>query len=229
MPMFFPGEHANYDVWAASEAYHAKFLLGEPDEALAFALANAKKNNLPEIAVSAAQGKYLNLLLRALGARRVIEVGTLGGYSTVWMARALTEGGKLTSLEISETNAKVARENIAHAGLADRVEVIVGPAEETLAAMKDAGAFDFAFIDAFIVNNVTYMKECKRLIKSGGVIIVDNIVQNGLVADETHTEAYSESGRDLLKYLETDKELDATTVPTADSRGFDGWHFVLRK
>ncbi|KAL1747762.1 hypothetical protein HDZ31DRAFT_31162, partial [Schizophyllum fasciatum] len=109
------------------------------------------------------------------------------------------------------------------------LKVIVGLAEETLASMKDVGAFGFAFIDAFIVNNVTYMKECKRLVKRGGVVIVDNIVQNGHVSDGAHTGAYSVSGRDLLKYLETDKELDATTVPTADSRGFDGWHFVLRK
>ncbi|KAL1742762.1 O-methyltransferase-domain-containing protein [Schizophyllum fasciatum] len=229
MPMFFPGAHANYDVWAASETYHAKFLLGEPDEALSFAVANSEKHGLPEIAVSAALGKYLNLLLRTLGARRVIEIGTLGGYSTIWMAKALPEGGKLFSLEISEKHAKIARENIAHAGLADRAEVVIGPAEDTLAGMTGDGTFDFAFIDAMMVNNVTYMKECKRLVKRGGAIVVDNVVQNGLVADESRPEPYTHAGRELLKYLHTDKELEATTIPTADSRGFDGWLYVLRK
>ncbi|KAL1750212.1 O-methyltransferase-domain-containing protein [Schizophyllum commune] len=241
MPMFFPGDHAGYDAWAASEAYHAKYLLGEPDPALAFALENSAKHGLMEIAVSAPQGKYLNLLVRALGAKRVLEVGTLGGYSTIWMARGLPEGGKLVTFELDEKTAGVAKENIAHAGLADRVEVVVGPAEKSLAAMTGAaeeGTYDFAFIDAFIVNNVTYMKECKRLVKSGGVIIVDNIVQNGLVADEAKTAtlkaageetSYIEAGRELLEYLQADPDLEATTVPTADSRGFDGWHFVLRK
>ncbi|KAL1663627.1 O-methyltransferase-domain-containing protein [Schizophyllum commune] len=231
MPMFFPGEHAGYDSWAASEAYHAKYLLGEPDAALAFAVENSRKNGLLDIAVSAPQGKYLHLLVRALKAKRVLEIGTLGAYSTIWMARGLARGWEAED---------VAKENIAHAGLADRVEVVIGPAEKSLAEMKGAeeGSYDFAFIDAFMVNNVTYMKECKRLVKSGGVIIVDNIVQNGLVADEARSAAlkaageetsYIESGRELLQYLQSDPDLDATTVPTADSRGFDGWHFVLRK
>uniref|UniRef100_D8QI13 O-methyltransferase n=1 Tax=Schizophyllum commune (strain H4-8 / FGSC 9210) TaxID=578458 RepID=D8QI13_SCHCM len=249
--MFFPGEHAGYDAWAASEAFHAKYLLGPPDAALAFALENAAKHGLMDIAVSAPQGKYLHLLVRALGATRVLEVGTLGGYSTIWMARGLPEGGKLVTFELDEKTAAVAKENIAHAGLADRVQVVVGPAEKSLAAMvddpalaamvddpargiKEEGTYDFAFIDAFVVNNVTYMKECKRLVKRGGVIIVDNIVQNGLVADEARTAAgeetsYIEAGRELLAYLQGDPDLEATTVPTADSRGFDGWHFVLRK
>ncbi|TRM63359.1 O-methyltransferase-domain-containing protein [Schizophyllum amplum] len=229
MTIFWPGEHANFDTWAASEAYHARFLVGEPDEALTFALANADKNGLPEIAVSAAQGKYLQLLVRALGAKRVIEVGTLGAYSTIWMARGLPKDGKLLTFELSEKHAKVARENLAHADLADRVEVVVGPAADSLAATKGDGTFDFAFIDAEIANNVKYMKECKRLVKSGGVIIVDNVVQNGLVADEAQTETWTTGARDLLKYLETDEETEATTVPTADGRGFDGWMFVLRK
>ncbi|KAI5825944.1 S-adenosyl-L-methionine-dependent methyltransferase [Schizophyllum commune Tattone D] len=240
MPMFFPGEHAGYDSWAASEAYHAKYLLGEPDAALAFAVENSRKNGLLDIAVSAPQGKYLHLLVRALKAKRVLEIGTLGAYSTIWMARGLPADGKLKTFELNEKTAAVAKENIAHAGLADRVEVVIGPAEKSLAEMKGAeeGSYDFAFIDAFMVNNVTYMKECKRLVESGGVIIVDNIVQNGLVADEARSAAlkaageetsYIESGRELLQYLQSDPDLEATTVPTADSRGFDGWHFVLRK
>ncbi|KAI5821944.1 S-adenosyl-L-methionine-dependent methyltransferase, partial [Schizophyllum commune Tattone D] len=222
--------------------------------ALAFALENSAKHALMVITVSALQGKYsgevfepagagtLDLLVWALGANRVLDVGTLGGvvevctlggYSTIWMARGLGEGGKLVTFELDEKTAGVAKENIAHAGLADRVEVVVGPAEKSLAAMTGAaeeGTYDFAFIDAFVVNNVAYMRECKRLVKSGGVIIVDNIVQNGLpppaalkaAGEET---SYIEAGRELLEYLQADPDLEATT----DSRGFDGWHFVLRK
>ena len=107
MPMFFPGEHAGYDAWAASEAYHAKYLLGSPDPALAFALENSAKHGLMEIAVSAPQGKYLNLLVRALKAQRVLEVGTLGGYSTIWMARGLPKDGKLVTFELDEKTAGV--------------------------------------------------------------------------------------------------------------------------
>ena len=107
MPMFFPGEHAGYDAWAASEAYHAKYLLGEPDPALAFAVENSKKNGLLDIAVSAPQGKYLHLLVRALKAKRVLEVGTLGAYSTIWMARGLPSDGKLVTFELDEKTAGV--------------------------------------------------------------------------------------------------------------------------
>ncbi|KAL1694092.1 S-adenosyl-L-methionine-dependent methyltransferase, partial [Schizophyllum commune] len=223
----------------------------ESDPALAFVLENSAKHGLMQIAVSVPQGKYSGL--RAAG--NYLEVGTLGGCSTIWMARGLPSDGKLVTFELDEKTAGVAKENIAHAGLADRVEVVVvGPAEKSFAAMEE-GTYDFAFIDAFVVdnvthfvNNVTYMKECKRLVKSGGVIngLVDNIVQNGLVADEAKTAAlkaageetsYIEAGRErLLEYLQgdqhtnpppppTDPDLEATT----DSRGFDGWHFVLRK
>ncbi|KAL1672026.1 S-adenosyl-L-methionine-dependent methyltransferase, partial [Schizophyllum commune] len=157
------------------------------DPALASALEHSAKHGLMEIAVSEPAGAgTLDLLVWALGANRVLEVGTLGGvvevctlggYSTIWMARGLGEGGKLVTFELDEKTAGVAKENIAHAGLADRV----GPAEKSLAAMTgtaEEGTYDFAFIDAFIVNNVTHivnnvthMKECKRLVKSGGVIV----------------------------------------------------------
>ncbi|KAI4520872.1 S-adenosyl-L-methionine-dependent methyltransferase, partial [Schizophyllum commune Loenen D] len=181
------------------------------DPALASALEHSAKHGLMEIAVSEPAGAgTLDLLVWALGANRVLEVCTLGGCSTIWMARGLPEGGKLVTFEVDEKTAGVAKENIAHAGLADRVEVVIGPAEKSLAAMTGAaeeGTHDFAFIDAFVVNNVTYMKECKRLVKSGGVIIVDNLVQNGLVADEAKTAAgeetsYIEAGRELLEYLQ---------------------------
>ncbi|KAL1750211.1 S-adenosyl-L-methionine-dependent methyltransferase, partial [Schizophyllum commune] len=210
----------------------------EPDPVLE----NSAKHGLMEIAVSVPQGRYS---ARAQGrhAGRVVEAGTMGGYSTIWMARGLPSDGKLVTFELDGTTATgVAKENIAHAGLADRVEVVVGPADKSSRrahGIKEEGTYDFAFIDAFAVNNVAYIVDnCKRLVKSGGVIIVDNIAQNGLVADEAKTAAlkaageetsYIEAGRELLEYLQADPDLEATTVPTADSRGFDGWHFVLRK
>ncbi|KAL1725772.1 S-adenosyl-L-methionine-dependent methyltransferase [Schizophyllum commune] len=209
------------------------------DPALAFALANSAKHGLMEITVSAPQGKY-----RGGHAGRVVEVGTLGGYSTIWMARGLPKDGKLMTFELDEKTAGVAKENIAPAGLADRAEVVVGPASRSSSGLRghgitEEGTYDFAFIDAFVVDNVTHIvnNECKRLVKSGGVIngLVDNIVQNGLVADEAKTVArtsspgeetsYIEPGRELLEYLQADPDLEAT----ADSRGFDGWDFVLRK
>ena len=119
------GTPASADIWAASDAYHTRFLLGGPDPALDFALSNSTKNDLPDIAVSPAQGKLLNLLARSLHARRVIEVGTLGGFSTIWLARAVGEGGKVISFELEEKHARVARENLANAGVGVRVEVVV--------------------------------------------------------------------------------------------------------
>ncbi|TRM63893.1 O-methyltransferase-domain-containing protein [Schizophyllum amplum] len=219
---------AGYDAWDASDQYHARFLLG-PDAALDFALSNSKKHGLPDIAVSASQGKLLHLLVRSLGAKRIAEVGTLGGYSTIWFARAVGPEGKVVTFELQDKHAKVARENLEHAGVGDRVEIVVGPAANSLAATEGNGTFDFAFVDADKESNVTYVKECKRLVKSGGVIIVDNVVRNGAVADENNDHPSNVGVRALLKYLQDDQELEGTTVPTAGSKGFDGWMYLLRK
>ncbi|KAL1692580.1 O-methyltransferase-domain-containing protein [Schizophyllum commune] len=229
MPTPSYGPPATADVWAASSAFHTRFLVGEPDEALTFALTNSVNNGLPEIAVSPSQGKLLNLFVRTLGAKRIIEVGTLGGYSTIWLARALPADGKLVTFELSEKHAKIARENLEHAGVADRVEVVVGPAAETLAKFGGDGTYDFAFIDADKAGYPIYTKEAKRLVRSGGAIILDNVVRNGYVADVNKTDKENAGVRDLLKYLQEDTELEAATVPTADERGFDGWTYVLRK
>ncbi|KAI5836268.1 O-methyltransferase [Schizophyllum commune Tattone D] len=229
MPTPSYGPPATADVWAASSAFHTRFLVGEPDETLTFALTNSVNNGLPEIAVSPSQGKLLNLFVRTLGAKRIIEVGTLGGYSTIWLARALPADGKLVTFELSEKHAKVARENLEHAGVADRVEVIVGPAAETLAKFGGDATFDFAFIDADKAGYPIYTREAKRLVRSGGAIILDNVVRNGYVADMNKADKENAGVRDLLKYLQEDTELEAATVPTADERGFDGWAYVLRK
>ncbi|KZT68961.1 O-methyltransferase family 3 protein [Daedalea quercina L-15889] len=216
-----------HEDWARSDAYHNSFLLA-PDDALTFAKANSDKHGLRDIAVSAAQGKYLSLLVRSIGAKRVLEVGTLGGYSTIWMGRALPEDGELITLELNEKHVQVARENIAHAGLADKVKVVQGVAAESLAKMAADKPFDFVFIDADKPNNLTYLLEAKRLTRKGAVIIIDNVVRRGKVADLAYTDANCEGIRRLLTHLKTDREVEATTISTVGEKGWDGFMYVLK-
>jgi len=209
-----------------SDAYHNSFLIA-PDEALDHAVKACAENSLPAIAVSAAQGKLLNLLARTIGAKRILEVGTLGGYSAIWLARALPDGGELVSLELSEKHAEVARANLAHAGLASKTRVIVGSAVDTIKTLQPNPPFDFVFIDADKPSNVTYFTEAKRLIRKGGIIIVDNVVREGDVAKPIKTDIL-EGARALLEHIKTDKEVDATTIGTAGEKGYDGFLYALR-
>ncbi|EPT06002.1 hypothetical protein FOMPIDRAFT_1110334 [Fomitopsis schrenkii] len=215
------------DNWARSDLYHNSFLLG-PDEVLDFAKANAEKNGLPDIAVSAAQGKYLSLLVRSLGVKRILEVGTLGGYSTIWLARGLPEDGELITLELQEHHATVARENIARAGLANKVTVIQGAAADSLKKLPSDKPFDFVFIDADKPGNLTYFLEAKRLTRKGAVIIVDNVVRQGKVADPTNADPRVEGVRALLKHLKTDNEVEATTIATVGEKGWDGYTYIVK-
>ncbi|KZT11378.1 O-methyltransferase family 3 protein [Laetiporus sulphureus 93-53] len=213
--------------WQRSDAYHNSFLI-PPDEALERARKASDEAGLPSIAVSTAQGKFLNLLVRSHGAKRVLEVGTLGGYSTIWLARAVPQDGQVITCEISEKHAKVARDNIAHAGLASKVKLLLGPAAETLKTMQPDQPFDFIFIDADKPGNLTYLLEAKRLIKKGGVIIVDNVVRHGMVANPNADDDNSKGVRKLLEHLKTDKELDATTIGTVGEKGWDGFTYIVR-
>ncbi|KAH9934772.1 O-methyltransferase [Fomitopsis serialis] len=213
--------------WARSDTYHNSFLL-LPDEALDFAKANGAKNGLPDIAVSAAQGKYLDLLVRSIGAKRVLEVGTLGGYSSIWMGRALPDDGELVTLELDEKHATVASENVAHAGLADKVKIVQGAAADSLAKMPADKPFDLVFIDADKPGNLAYFLEAKRLTKNGAVIIIDNVVRRGKVADPEYTDANVEGVRKLLTHLKTDREVDATTISTVGEKGWDGFTYTLK-
>lgn len=167
-------------VWNRIDAYFEDRLVDE-DAALESAITQSAAAGLPPIAVSAALGKMLHLMALSIGAGRVLEVGTLGGYSAIWLARALKPGGKLISLEIDPHNAEVAAKNVAGAGLADRVEIIVGAAIETLPTL--AGPFDFAFIDADKESNAAYFDHAVRLSRPGAIIIVDNVVRDGQVID----------------------------------------------
>lgn len=214
------------DSWRAVDAYIAGKLLGD-DDALAAALANNQANGLPPIDVSAAQGKMLFLLAQIAGARRILEIGTLGGYSTIWLARALPEGGELVTLEIEEAHARVARANLDRAGVSDRVDIRVGPASDSLAAMTGAAPFDFVFIDADKQGNAHYVAEAIRLGRSGTTIVVDNVVREGGVLDPDSGDPRIDGTRALFDMLNADARIDATAVQTVGVKKWDG--FVLAR
>ncbi|KAJ6545459.1 O-methyltransferase family 3 protein [Mycena capillaripes] len=214
--------------WSRSDQYHNSFLHTE-DEILSAALKNSTANGLPEIAVSAAQGKFLNLLASSIGAKKILEVGTLGGYSTIWLARALPADGELITLEYSEKHAKVAQENIDRAGLGNKVKIIVGLGHESMLQMHPDIPFDLVFIDADKPGNVNYFTEAKRLVRKGGVIIVDNVVRYGRVADPEYTDANVEGVRALLRALKGDTDVEATTIGMVGDKGYDGFMYAIRK
>ncbi len=214
---------ADEATWTAVDDYVER-AVGAGDEALERALARSTEAGLPPIAVSPAQGKLLHLLARAAGARRVLEVGTLGGYSTIWLARAVAPGGRVVTLEVSEHHAHVARQNVADAGLSDVVDVLVGPAVDTLAGMDDD--FDLVFIDADKPSNVAYVTAALRLTHPGSVIVVDNVVRGGAVLD-ANGDASVQGVRQLHDLLAGEPRLSATTIQTVGAKGYDGFMLAL--
>jgi len=212
--------------WKAIDDYIAGKLLGD-DAALAAALANNHAQGLPPIDVSATQGKMLSLLAQLAGAKRILEVGTLGGYSTIWLARALPEDGELVTLEIESKHARVARENLEYAGVSDKVDIRIGPAADSLAAMIDEAPFDFVFIDADKQGNAHYVAEAIRLGRSGTVIVVDNVVREGGVLDANSGDPRIDGTRALFDMLSAEPRLDATAVQTVGAKKWDG--FVLAR
>jgi predicted O-methyltransferase YrrM len=214
--------------WGAVDGYIRNHLLG-PDPQLDAALAANSAGGLPAIDVSPPQGKMLHLLARIAGAKRVLEVGTLGGYSTIWLARALPDDGRLISLEVSPHHADVARTNIANAGLADKVEIRVGPALETLAGMQAAkeGPFDLVFLDADKENNANYVQAALTLTRPGSVIIVDNVVREGGILDANNSDPMIVGTRRLYEMLASEPRLSATAVQTVGSKHWDGFVLAL--
>ena len=208
--------------WAAVDDYIADRLLGH-DEVLTATLAANAAGGLPDIDVSAAQGRMLHLFARMSGARRILEVGTLGGYSTIELARALPADGRVVTLELERHHAVVARENIARAGLGDRVEVRVGPAADTLKTLD--GPFDLIFIDADKPSNVTYLREALRLSRPGTTIIVDNVIREGKVLDPASNDPRVTGTRALFDAIAAEPRLTATAVQTVGVKKWDG--FVL--
>ncbi|MET9667319.1 O-methyltransferase [Streptomyces sp. NPDC006475] len=213
------------EQWNAVDRYITD-LLAPDDEALAAALAQSASAGLPAIAVAGNQGKLLHLLARLQGARTVLEIGTLGGYSTIWLARALPEGGRLISLEYSAGHAEVARTNLARAGLDKIAEVRTGAALETLpllAKEPGAGPFDLIFIDADKKNNPQYVEWALTLSRPGSVIIVDNAVRSGAVVDENSTDPAIVGTRRMYELVANEPRLDATAVQTVGTKGYDGF------
>lgn len=210
--------------WTEVDRYIGDTLLGD-DRVLANVLAANAAGGLPEIDVSPAQGRMLHLLARIAGARRILEVGTLGGYSTVELARALPADGRLVTLEIDPHHAEVARGNIEAAGLADRVEVRAGPAAETLTAMVDEAPFDFVFIDADKPSNPTYLREALRLSRPGTVIVIDNVVREGGVVEAESDDPRIQGTRAVFEAIAAEPRLRATAVQTVGVKKWDG--FIL--
>lgn len=206
--------------WAAVDEYIAGHLLGD-DAALTATLAANVAGGLPDIDVSPAQGRMLQLLARMSGAKRILEVGTLGGYSTIELARALPAGGEVVTLEIDPHHADVARANIAAAGFADRVTVITGPALDSLATLE--GPFDFVFIDADKQSNVAYVDHAIRLGRPGTTILVDNVIREGGVLDASSADERIQGTRALFEAVSVNPRLTATAVQTVGVKKWDGF------
>jgi predicted O-methyltransferase YrrM len=197
------------------------------DDALREALRESEKSGLPAIAVAPNQGKLLHLIAKVRGAKSILEIGTLGGYSTIWLGRALPKGGHLISLELSEKHAEVARKNVARAGL-DNVEVRVGPALESLLKLKEEGrTFDLAFIDADKPNNPAYFTAALEMSTPGSLIIVDNVVRGGRVADAKSEDAAIIGTRLLYEMVTKEPRVSATAVQTVGTKGHDGFLMAL--
>jgi predicted O-methyltransferase YrrM len=214
--------------WTAVDRYFADLLL-PADPALESALAASDAAGLPPHNVSPSQGKLLMLLARLQGARRILEIGTLGGYSTIWLARALPAGGRLVTLEADATHVEVARANIARAGLADLVALRLGPALETLPRLAAEGRapFDLIFIDADKPNNPDYLAWALRLARRGSLIIADNVVRNGAVIDAASDDPSVQGVRRFNARLAADPRVSATAIQTVGSKGYDGFAIAL--
>ncbi|MGE0047076.1 MAG: O-methyltransferase [Hyphomonadaceae bacterium] len=207
------------DKWNAVDAYFEE-ALHEDDAVLTEALKASERAGLPAIAVSPTQGKLLYLLAKSIGAKRILEVGTLGGYSAIWLARALPEGGALTTLEIDPKHAEVARENLKRAGLGAYAEVIVGPAIESLP--KLTGPYDLAFIDADKQSNADYFAWALKLARPGSLIIIDNVVRGGAVADAKSENEMVKGTRRAIAAMAAEKRVEATAIQTVGVKGYDG-------
>jgi predicted O-methyltransferase YrrM len=216
------------DVWEAVEHYFDKVLVAQ-DSALEDALATAAAEKLPPIQVSSVQGKLLHLLARILGARKILEIGTLGGYSTIWMARALPEGGRLITLESDPKHADVARKNFARAGVDSKVELRLGKALDTLPkiAAEGPGPFDLFFIDANKSNMPEYFEWSLKLARKGSVIIADNVVRGGAVLDADSKDADIQGVRRFLEMVGKEKRVSGTALQTVSTKNYDGFAMVL--
>lgn len=211
------------DEWSKVDRYVTDILIPK-DRHLDRVLETNKAEGLPAIDVSAPQGKLLAQYVKMTKASRVLELGTLGGYSTIWMAKALPPGGKITTIEYSPHHAKVAQSNLDFAGVTDKVEVLGGNALEILPTLN--GPYDFIFIDADKENYPNYLPMVLRLSRKGTVIVADNVVRSGGVADEKSVDIRVNGAQKFLHAVKEDPRLDATVIQTVGSKGWDGFALV---
>lgn len=214
--------------WARVDDYLVATLVGA-DEMLDAAREAGREAGLPPIEVAPNQGKLLALLAAMTGARRVLELGTLAGYSALWFARAVGPEGHVTTLEIDPAHAAVARTNLARAGIGHRVDVVVGPASESLRTLVAAGTepYDLVFVDADKPNNARYVEAAVALSRPGTVIVVDNVVRGGAVADPADDSPAVVGSREVLALLGSHPRLDATALQTVGSKGWDGFALAV--
>jgi predicted O-methyltransferase YrrM len=216
------------DLWTAVDQYINEALIpGDP--ILEAALEASQKAGLPSIQVSPPQGKMLHILARSIKARNILEIGTLGGYSTIWMARALPTGGRLLTLEADAKHAEVARANVARAGLAEMVELRLGAALDTLphVAAENRGPFDLIFIDANKSTMAQYFDWSLKLSRPGTMIIADNVIRSGAVVDSASTDADVQGVRRFNERVAAEPRVSATEIQTVGSKGYDGFALVL--
>ena len=216
------------ELWSAVDQYiDDKLELSDP--VLGAALTANTEGGLPAIDVTASQGKFLFMLARLARARRVLEIGTLGGYSTIWLARALPPDGKLITLEFDPKHAEVAKANVERAGFSKIVDVRVGPALDSLPVIEAqrGGPFDLFFIDADKVNNPNYFEWAIKLSRQGSVIIVDNVVREGGLADATSEDAAIRASRKVTELLGSDPRVDGTVIQTVGTKGYDGFAIAM--
>ena len=215
-------------IWAEVDLYLGD-LLAPHDASLSHAIQANHDKGLPSIDVPPLLGKFLDLMIRISGARRVLEIGTLGGYSTIWMAHALPDGGKVITLELEPRHAEIARANFETAEVSDRIEILVGPASDSLRAMHEANspAFDFIFIDADKERMPEYLDWSLKLSHPGTVIIADNVVRDGKVLNAKTRDPHVRGVQQFLEKLAANPRLSATAIPTVGARGYDGFAIAL--
>ncbi|WP_216894106.1 O-methyltransferase [Nocardia alni] len=217
-------------AWDRVDQYLEQSLLTAPDREQRTAVEQANSAaGLPAIDVSPAQGKFLNLIARSIRARRVLEIGTLGGYSTGWLARAVGEEGQVVTLEFEPRHAEVARANLDRAGLGKRVEIRVGAALDSLPVLEQENPepFDLVFVDADKVNNAEYVRWALRLTRPGSIIIVDNVVRQGGIADPNSADAAVRASREVIELVGAEPRLDSIVMQTVGSKGWDGFIYAI--
>ena len=216
------------DLWTAVDRYVAD-LFAPDDDVLEAALEASRAAGLPSINVSPVQGRFLHLLARAISARTILEIGTLGGYSTIWLARALAPGGRVVTLEAEPKHAEVARANFARAGLTETIEIDLGAALDTLPRLVEAGRgpFDFIFIDAHKLEYADYLPWAIALSRPGTLLVADNIVRAGQVADAASEDPNVRGVRRFNERLAADPRVTATVLQTVGTKGYDGFAMAV--